>query len=91
MARVPVVFPIDTKKELRLRNSLIISDSRGIQTRNLLIRSQMLYSVELGSHRFLNCDCKGKRFFCFRQIFWRKFLQKVGIGCFIKDFGPICS
>ena len=28
------------------------SDSRGIQTRNLLIRSQMLYSVELGSHHF---------------------------------------
>ena len=26
------------------------SDSRGIQTHNLLIRSQMLYSVELGSH-----------------------------------------
>ena len=25
------------------------SDSRGIQTHNLLIRSQMLYSVELGS------------------------------------------
>ena len=28
------------------------SDSRGIQTHNLLIRSQMLYSVELGSHPF---------------------------------------
>ena len=27
-------------------------DSRGIQTHNLLIRSQMLYSVELGSHPF---------------------------------------
>ena len=26
-----------------------LSDSRGIQTHNLLIRSQMLYSVELGS------------------------------------------
>ena len=38
------------------RNSLIFSklrwkirDSHGIQTHNLLIRSQMLYSVELGS------------------------------------------
>ena len=29
--------------------AIIKSDSRGIQTHNLLIRSQMLYSVELGS------------------------------------------
>ena len=28
----------------------LVCDSRGIQTHNLLIRSQMLYSVELGSH-----------------------------------------
>ena len=28
-------------------------DSRGIQTHNLLIRSQMLYSVELGSLAFV--------------------------------------
>ena len=28
---------------------LLSCDSRGIQTHNLLIRSQMLYSVELGS------------------------------------------
>ena len=27
----------------------LVCDSRGIQTHNLLIRSQMLYSVELGS------------------------------------------
>lgn len=33
-------------------------DSAGIQTRNLLIRSQMLYSVELRSHISLS-ECKG--------------------------------
>ena len=33
-------------------------DSDRIQTCNLLIRSQMLYSVELRS-RFLICGCKG--------------------------------
>ena len=37
---------------------LSFSDSRGIQTHNLLIRSQMLYSVELGSRSF-DCGCKG--------------------------------
>ncbi len=40
-----------------------LSDSGGIQTHNLLIRSQMLYSVELRNLRFLICGCKGKDFF----------------------------
>ena len=43
-----------------------LCDSRGIQTHNLLIRSQMLYSVELGSllnPSFLICGCKGMNFF----------------------------
>ena len=31
---------------------LLLSDPRGIQTHNLLIRSQMLYSVELGDLPF---------------------------------------
>ena len=44
------------------RLAIIKSDSRGIQTHNLLIRSQMLYSVELGSH-FPKCECKGKAIF----------------------------
>ena len=39
------------------------SDSCGIQTRNLLIRSQMLYSVEL---RSLNRKCGAKVVFLFR-------------------------
>ncbi len=43
-------------------------DSGGIQTHNLLIRSQMLYSVELRSH-FLNCVCKGIYFFDKMQIY----------------------
>ena len=34
---------------------IYFSDRRGIQTHNLLIRSQMLYSVELVGH----CVCKG--------------------------------
>ena len=37
-------------------------DSNRIQTCNLLIRSQMLYSVELRSHFFV-CDCKVTHFF----------------------------
>ena len=36
----------------------LLSDSNRIQTYNLLIRSQMLYSVELWSRCFLNCDAK---------------------------------
>ena len=41
-------------------------DSGGIQTHNLLIRSQMLYSVELRNHlapHYLICGCKGTHFF----------------------------
>ena len=38
-------------------------DSRGIQTHNLLIRSQMLYSVELGS----------------RSAFLQKRVQRYGV------------
>ena len=41
-------------------------DSGGIQTHNLLIRSQMLYSVELRNllgSSFLICGCKGTDFF----------------------------
>ena len=48
------------------------SDSGGIQTHNLLIRSQMLYSVELRS-LFLICGCKGTNFFSNYQIFSQLF------------------
>ena len=45
---------IETKKGIYFRKyllaKLILSDSDRIQTCNLLIRSQMLYSVELRSH-----------------------------------------
>ena len=53
----------------------LFCDSHRIQTCNLLIRSQMLYSVELANHRFvwcpigLICDCKVTTLFSFRQIF----------------------
>ena len=45
---------IMTKKKEKLNKKLLLylCDSAGIQTRNLLIRSQMLYSVELQSHAF---------------------------------------
>ena len=40
----------EAKTESELSSWLLLfCDSRGIQTHNLLIRSQMLYSVELGS------------------------------------------
>ncbi len=42
---------------------LLLSDSYRIQTYNLLIRSQMLYSVELRSHCFSQLRCKGTAFF----------------------------
>ena len=41
---------------------IAFGDSGGIQTHNLLIRSQMLYSVELRNH-FSVCGCKGTNFF----------------------------
>ena len=55
-------------------------DSDRIQTCNLLIRSQVLYSVELRNHcygckqitsnlSFLNCECKGIAFYWFHQMF----------------------
>ena len=50
-------------------------DSCRIQTCNLLIRSQMLYSVELRSHAVSRClslksDCKDTNFFVMSKIFF---------------------
>ena len=61
------------KEEQTLESKLssfvpLVRDSRGIQTHNLLIRSQMLYSVELGSLPCCFCGCKGMTIFSFRQI-----------------------
>ena len=63
-------------------------DSDGIQTRNLLIRSQMLYSVELRSQRFvcassLNCGAKVVSFLQTAKLFGENFHakgKKVGFG-----------
>ena len=45
-------------------------DSHRIQTCNLLIRSQMLYSVELASHAaYCVCDCKVNTIFLICKIF----------------------
>ena len=60
----------ETKKKRTIADSLC--DSGGIQTHNLLIRSQMLYSVELrnlSGASFLNCGCKGTIFFSDYQTF----------------------
>ena len=57
--------------------SLSLSDSHRIQTYNLLIRSQMLYSVELASHYFLDCVCKGIYFFGINNLFCKKFDLKI--------------
>ena len=43
--------------------SSLLSDSNRIQTYNLLIRSQMLYSVELWSRCLSQLRCKGIAFF----------------------------
>ena len=51
-------------------------DSGGIQTHNLLIRSQMLYSVELRNPLFLFAGAKVRTFFeltkSFRDFFRKK-------------------
>ena len=41
---------------------LLCSDSAGIQTRNLLIRSQMLYSVELRSRALFISELRVQRY-----------------------------
>ena len=51
------------EKETNICPSLAPSDSNRIQTYNLLIRSQMLYSVELRSRCFSQLRCKGTAFF----------------------------
>ena len=43
-----------SKKTVLKPQNRFFRDSRGIQTHNLLIRSQMLYSVELGSRPMKN-------------------------------------
>ena len=58
-----------------LRLFLNPCDSRGIQTHNLLIRSQMLYSVELGSLSFLKATAKVRSFWETTKYFGN-FLRK---------------
>ena len=81
------------------KTSVLGSDSGGIQTHNLLIRSQMLYSVELRNHSvlcflssrltlFLNCECKGTEFFLYRQTFPQLFFKKLHFSCFRPYFTP---
>ncbi len=47
-------------------------DRDRIQTYNLLIRSQILYSVELRSLVLSKSECKDKVFFVFVQIYFKK-------------------
>ena len=78
-----------TEKKRTIADSLC--DSGGIQTHNLLIRSQMLYSVELrnlSGASFLNCECKGTMFFSLDQTFWDFFSKK---GAFSLVFLPFLS
>ena len=51
-------------------------DSGGIQTHNLLIRSQMLYSVELRNHRSLFAGAKVRTFFESTKLFGKFFKKK---------------
>ena len=75
------------KRKRTNENSLVhSSDSDRIQTCNLLIRSQMLYSVELRSHPPWFCDCKGSVFFSFLQgflseKFFRPHFSPLRTGC----------
>ena len=79
--------PHRNKKKRTIADSLC--DSGGIQTHNLLIRSQMLYSVELrnlSGASFLNCECKGTMFFSLDQTFWDFFSKKVHFPWFSCHF-----
>ena len=58
---------------------LHLSDSGGIQTHNLLIRSQMLYSVELRSHPFCFAGAKVRTFLESTKLFPNFFQEKLEI------------
>ena len=65
-----------------LRLFLNPCDSRGIQTHNLLIRSQMLYSVELGSlfaTHFRIAVAKVRSFFDTAKFFPHFFRKRISI------------
>ena len=86
--------PCCTKKESPqiVANSLGCCDSDGIQTRNLLIRSQMLYSVELRSQAFaivlfLNCGAKVGSFFHTTKLFANFLRKKCEKGVFRRPSG----
>ena len=74
-------------KETNRSSSLALSDSNRIQTYNLLIRSQMLYSVELWSHCFSQLRCKGIAFFWYYKMYWRFFSKKMHFSSFSPIFG----
>ena len=65
-----------TKKEMKSDGLHLSCDSGGIQTHNLLIRSQMLYSVELRNPLFLFAGAKVRTFSeltkSFRDFFRKK-------------------
>ena len=73
------------KKKERTSLFSLLCDSCRIQTCNLLIRSQMLYSVELRSHllfsgfSFPESECKSTNFFNTDQIFFQIFFVSKNI------------
>ena len=81
------------KEDLTYRKILFFDcDSGGIQTHNLLIRSQVLYSVELRSQTatiVLNCECKGTANYLIHQIFqevFSIFVEKSMLGSYFEAF-----
>ena len=60
----------NTEKPMRMLHRLC--DSCRIQTCNLLIRSQMLYSIELMSRILWLCGCKVSTFISLDQTFLSK-------------------
>ena len=61
-------------------------DSDRIQTCNLLIRSQMLYSVELRSRSCFDFVCKGMAFYLNVQMLKDIFYMKIAILFGDSDF-----
>ena len=79
------------RRNKKIGNRLLLTDSRlcdpdGIQTHNLLIRSQMLYSVKLRGHFFDGKDTNNFRSatnsgYFFRDFFKKNFRRKAADRC----------
>ena len=74
--RIPQVFTLIRKCKILCKNAEDFGDRDRIQTCNRLIRSQLLYSVELRDHCFVLTGAKIRTFPELASV-WRLFLRKI--------------